>query len=465
MIKGKTAEILRQYPKTHLVLAKKNKQIKEDPKKTVKPAIQKSQKAGMLSLAVFIFSISIVLISLVSVVFPALIVSSGTIQIPGVTSVTPYPYEIGVWAGSMIAANIIVFAIAILYFKNKLPNQLSKSLKAIFEFEVSKKVTVIVLAILFAIYITVTINELETEETWKDYFPVKERIEESIRIDRLSIRDAIAGNPNYPKFEPHVKYTLLFFSIKLFDNLKVIPFLASIALLITTYFITKKLSNKRFAGIIAVVIILQSQVFRSYDTSVAYTNFWILFYLLSLYLVFKVWPLSPLSYLLSILSKAITPMFLPMSLFFILNSNISRRKKIVTSTVTFLIVLIGGIAIVTMGLQSTEIESIQGFDSKELWMGFTSFAFQLRFDGLLILFILPLIVGLFIASRNGIKNAGSIMVLISGMLLIPPLLTGFTEQTNQPYRFIPLLVFFAIGVGVLLSKRINSNEKSKEMNM
>jgi len=45
------------------------------------------------------------------------------------------------------------------------------------------------------------------------------------------------------------------------------------------------------------------------------------------------------------------------------------------------------------------------------------------------------------------------MVLISGILLIAPILTGFTNQTNQPYRFVPLVVFFAIGVGVLLSKR------------
>jgi len=39
--------------------------------------------------------------------------------------------------------------------------------------------------------------------------------------------------------------------------------------------------------------------------------------------------------------------------------------------------------------------------------------------------------------------------------LTAPLLTGFTEQTNQPYRFVPLIVFFAMGVGVLLSRRKN----------
>ncbi len=47
------------------------------------------------------------------------------------------------------------------------------------------------------------------------------------------------------------------------------------------------------------------------------------------------------------------------------------------------------------------------------------------------------------------------MFLIGGILFISPLLTGFTELTNQPYRFVPLVVFFAIGVGILLSKNKN----------
>jgi hypothetical protein len=95
----------------------------------------------------------------------------------------------------------------------------------------------------------------------------------------------------------------------------------------------------------------------------------------------------------------------------------------------------------------------ESFDAKEFWMGFTSFSYQLRSDGLVLLFMIPLVSGLFILSKRGIKHGESIMVLISGMMLIVPILTGFTNQTNQPYRFMPLIVFFAIGVGILLSKR------------
>jgi hypothetical protein len=59
---------------------------------------------------------------------------------------------------------------------------------------------------------------------------------------------------------------------------------------------------------------------------------------------------------------------------------------------------------------------------------------------------------LFLKSLKGFSQANSIQVLIFGFLLIPPLLITFTQQTNEPYRLILLVVFFAIGVGTLLGK-------------
>jgi hypothetical protein len=294
------------------------------------------------------------------------------------------------------------------------------------------------MAVLLAIYISASSAELSSQEIFEDYAGVKNR------LDVWSL-DSINS------FEPHVRYFFIKSSEVLFGNDRVVPLLASAALLIVTYFFTKTITQKRFAGIVAVVILMQSNVFLIYDTTVSYTNFWILFYLLSLYLVYRLWPLSPVSYILSIPSKALTAAFLPMSIYFILRSNISRRQKMITAGITAGIILAGGLASIGgfSATQGTEEE----FDAKEFWMGFTSFSYQLRFDGLVMLFMIPLIVGLFLVSRSGIKHGESIMVLISGMLLIAPVLTGFTNQTNQPYRFVPLVVFFAIGVGVLLSKR------------
>ncbi|MCV0393518.1 MAG: hypothetical protein K5790_09565 [Nitrosopumilus sp.] len=394
-------------------------------------------KRTVIPWIVFVFSTSVVLISFVSVIFPALILASDTVQIPGIQPVTPDPFETGIWSGGVIITSIIIFGLAFLHHKKKI-TPLSKLFERIFSFEISKKVSVIALAILLIIYIAATAGELSSQEQFEDYIGVKERLD-TWSIDTIS------------SFEPHVRYALLSASMEIFGNYKVAAFLASIALLITTYIITTKITNKRFAGIVSTIILLQSSVFLTYDTSVSYTNFWILFYLISLYTVYKFWPLSPVSYLLSIPSKALTVAFLPMSIYFILRSQISKRQKIILSGITAGMILVGAIA-ATGSLSPTQ-GTEESFDAKEFQMGWTSFAYQLRSDGLVMLFIIPLVVGLFIVSRNGVRHGESLMVLISGMLLIAPIVTGFTTQTNQPYRFVPLVVFFAIGVGVLLSKR------------
>ena len=107
-----------------------------------------------------------------------------------------------------------------------------------------------------------------------------------------------------------------------------------------------------------------------------------------------------------------------------------------------------------------------GFHYSEFLTGPKEFSNFLRFDSLITLFLLPLVVGLFVSFRKGGHQADSLIVLIAGILLSFPLLTGFTYLTNQPYRFIPSVVFFAISVGTLLSnskrvKELNAYEKEK----
>jgi len=393
--------------------------------------------SAVISWIVFLFSISIVLISFVSVIFPALISTSNTITIPGIKSVIPDPLELGVWSGGIIISNGIIFGLLLLHHKKKI-RSISTIFEKIFLFEISKKIAFVVMVVLLIIYVSVTVGELTTQENLEDYVGVTKRLD-TWSIDTIS------------SFEPHVRYFMLSSSMILFGSYKIMPFLASIALLIMTYIITNTITQKRFAGIVAVIILLQSSVFLTYDTTVSYTNFWILFYLTSLYMAYRFWPLSPISYLLSILSKALTIAFLPMSIYFILRSQISKKRKITVSGITIGIILAGGIA--SIGGFSVTQDTEERFSAKEFQMGITSFAYQLRFDGLVMLFMIPLIVGLFIVSKNGVNHGESIMVLISGILLIAPILTGFTNQTNQPYRFVPLIVFFSIGVGVLLSKR------------
>jgi len=248
-----------------------------------------------------------------------------------------------------------------------------------------------------------------------------------------------------------VKNFLLFSSQEVFHNVKVIPFIGSISLVFITYFLTVQITKKRFAGLVAVAILLQSATFLRYDTTATFSNFWTSFYLFSLYLVYKKWPLSPLTYIASIFSKVITAVFLPMTLFFIFRSNIAKKTKVVLTisyVVIFLVILSAIVFTESLGYG----KSLTSFEYTEFVAGFTTWVFQLRIDGLLLVFLLPLTIGLFIKSYQGLQEAESILVLIAGILLSAPLLVGFTEFNIQPYRWIPLIVFFAIGVGVLFSK-------------
>jgi len=420
---------------------KKKQEKQESEKDLVDLTKSIPKRPSVVSWIVFFFTISMVILSIIPVVFPSLIVAGFTqvneLEQFGISGKQIEPYEAGPLAGALFVTSGIVFGLAILHFKNKLPQSISKGFQFIFNFEVSKKVAIISMIVVLAIYVAASANELSEEEQWEDYIGVKQRLE-TWSPDQIT-----------RSFEPHVNYFLISSSIILFGNYAVIPFLASIALVIMVYFFTKQITNKRFAGLVAAIVLLQSNVFLTFDTSVAYTNFWILFYLLSLYFMYKAWPLSPVTYIASIPAKALTVTFLPMSIYFLLRCSISRKKKMIISGVIIGIVIIGAAA--SSGANLTGGAQQESFISDEFWIGFASFATQLRFDGLVILFLIPLVVGLLFTSAKN-KHAESMMVMIGGMLLIAPFLTGFSDQTNQPYRFVPLVTFFAVGVGILLSK-------------
>ncbi len=401
---------------------------------------QVSSRRGVLSWAVFIPTLVVVFISLITVVFPALITrATSPFQDATYKPDVIDPYQTGILAVPLIVINVILLFIGIIYYKKSKGKSFFKWLS---NFNLSKKRSLIILAIILAVFTGATAGQLGTEETWDDYKDVKER------VNSWTISDFGKS------FEPHIRFLLLSASLNIFGNIRVIPFIASIMLLALTYFFTVEITQNRFAGIVSTLLLIQSSIFLSYDTSATYDSFWILLYLFSLYLIYKKWQPSPISYILSIFAKALTVIFLPMSLFFIIRSDNTKKAR-VYSLVSYgaVILLLAGAA---LALQTNYAGTALGFDAVDFWKGFTAMALQMRFDYIVVLFLLPLTVMLFFASRKGILHADSILIFILTILLSEPFLVGFTAQTNQPYRLVSLSVFFAIGVGILLSKRTSA---------
>jgi len=399
---------------------------------------------NLVSWGVFLPTLAMLIISLISAIFPNLLLSSfGGVE----DHLNINPFETGIWAFPLLLTNFIVFGLAVLYQKQRLPNFFTSLIKFIFNFEISSKITFLVIVILIGMYIIFSVGELFDGKFQPDY---NERVKGW--IENFSFTEIEGEGLNAPNFGSYLHIVLGIISIHIFDNVKVIPFISSIALLILTYFFTVQITSKKFAGIIAMVIVLQSGVFLMYDTGITYPNFWILLYLLSLYLIFKKWWISPIAYVTSILTKSLTAAFLPMTLFFVYRSEIPHQKKIRVLILYGIIVMLG---ILFLNLSNSSLIGGElGFGWHDFWAGFNAIHSSLRLDGLVLLFLLPLVVGLFLASNHGFRQADSIIFLILGIMLSAVLMPAFSDVINVPYRFVPLVVFFAIGIGVLLRKKV-----------
>ena len=384
--------------------------------------------------------IFVVLLSLISVVFPGLIISVVDTNLFGEM------FELGAMGIPLIIVNIIIFSLIILGLKEKLPRVFTNIIEKILSFDLSKRNSFIILIIILAIYVVTSVNELSIYELnqYGDFLVLEKAVK--IWPEQEAENKYLAE-----QLDRHVRMALLVASEEVFNNIKVIPYLASIFLLITTYFLTVKLSNKNFTGLIAVVLVLQSSTFYIYDTIAVYENFWVLFYVFSIYLIFKKPKFSSIFYILAIFSKAIFVLWLPISILVTLLSDIPKNKKIFV-IITHIIVII--ISLIIFQYSNAIYGNVVDIEISEFLIGFTTLASNLRFDILLLLFLLPVSVGLLLKARNGCMNSVSLIVLISGTILVTPVLEMITDYYFvYPYRYVPLIVFFAIGLSTLFSKK------------
>jgi len=87
------------------------------------------------------------------------------------------------------------------------------------------------------------------------------------------------------------------------------------------------------------------------------------------------------------------------------------------------------------------------------------FGNTLRFDGLILMLFIPCIIILFKKTGQIAKSVNLIFVGIIMSILSQPIMYSLIDMTLQPYRFIPLIVFSAISIGIIFSNSNISNQK------
>ena len=396
----------------------------------------------LVTYAAFLVTLGVVGISVISVIFPALIIST-TYEFPNELDA----FEISPWTLPIIISTIFLLSLGFLYKNKKLPSIFSSGIKFVLNFEISKKIAIIAGLIILGLYVGFSFEELfiDESEQWPDYLILKEALDIFPATDHSSIY-VNEQNTRY------VRMILLDFSQEFLQNIKFLPFIASILVIIFTALITIQISKKRFSGIISMIILLQSITFTDFDTIAVYENFWVLFFLISLYTIQKKsWYASPIFFILSIFTKAFVVTYFWINIFFIFRANISKKTKYYLFSSYALIISITYFIFENQsGIIYDEIVKIN-FNS--FLDGFTGWGHSMQLDPLVMLCAIPLTIGLFVKSLKGVKQSDSILIMMMGTLLATPLISLMTDfYFALPYRFIPFVVAMAIGIGVFLSK-------------
>jgi len=395
-----------------------------------------------VSYVVFFAALIVVLLTLTPVIFPALYSS-----VFGMFTENLDAFELGYQSIFLIVSNVVIFGFGIAYYKKKIPSLAWDVVEKIRTFEIPKRVAIISLAVILCVYIGLSAPELflDEGEAWNDYNAV---LLPALEIWPFGQTDDVYVQEQNDRY---VRMFLLDVSLDIFQNIKLLPFVASILIVVFTYLITVQFCQKRFAGIIAVIVLLQSYTFLKYDTVAVYENFWVLFFLISLYVIEKKWFLSPVFYILAFYTKAYVAPFFLMTLFTTYRSQISRRTKIAI-LISYFVIVSAALALIFVG--DTIYPDIIDVNSSKFILGFQVIIAQLRFDLFFIMALLPVTVGLIFLSKNKLKHADSILILIFGTIIASPILVTFTYHYDiHGYRFIPLLTFFSIGIGMFFSKK------------
>jgi hypothetical protein len=408
--------------------------------------MSESEHSQAISYAVFFCTLVVVSLTLIPIIFPALFSSFF-----GMFTENLNPFELGYQSSFFIVSNIVIFGFGIAYYKKKIPSSMRNVVEKIRTFEISKKIAVISLVIILGIYIGLSVPELSIDESsqWSDY--------DAVLIPALEIWPFGESNDIYiqEQNDRYVRMFLLDVSLDIFQNIKLLPFIASILIVVFTYLVTVQFCQKRFAGIISIIILLQTYTFLKFDTTAVYENFWVLFFLISLYVIEKKWFLSPIFYIIAFYTKAYVAPFFLLTLFTTYRSQVSRRTKIAI-LISYIIIVSAAIAIIFLG--DTVYPDVIEVNSSKFILGFQVIIAQLRFDLFFIMTLLPVTVGLMFLSKNKLRHADSILILIFGTIIASPILVTFTYHYEiLPYRFIPLLIFFSIGVGMFFAKKSVNN--------
>jgi len=221
-------------------------------------------------------------------------------------------------------------------------------------------------------------------------------------------------------------------------NYHTFSIVSSVALLLVTYALAVKITGNRLASIVAVLILDLSRTFLWYNDSIPYPGFYCVLFFMSLY-PFKNKLIRPVAFLASFIMKAMSLAFLPITI-------VREKDKRVRIFYIVIGVLASGIAIGLNWVRSS------GINVGNIAPPYVVFEIILQDFWMIILFF-PVSLTLFYLYRKKVDWAGTILGGLLWTLFFQYVLALFTSYGAFSERMLPFVVFFALGCGLIISKR------------
>ena len=106
------------------------------------------KKSSTVTQLVFAFTFAIVILNVVSLIFPALLLTSFDYVERSIN-----PFELGSWTIPFFVVNLSILTFSVLYYRKHLPDKITSAFKFILSFEISRRTSIVAFAIIVGIYI------------------------------------------------------------------------------------------------------------------------------------------------------------------------------------------------------------------------------------------------------------------------------------------------------------------------
>lgn len=294
-------------------------------------------------------------------------------------------------------------------------------------------------------YISLQLPDIQSQEysEW-DMFFVKPYIE-SCSIFEI------------PQERALLKFYQFCLSNELFGNPKIISFAESIGILFLVYLIANKITKSNYAGLIASMFLISSSIFVNNATALGFSTEWVFFFLLSVYMVYKRPELVGVFYILSLFSKGMGFLYIPVMFYFIYKSDIPNRNKKIAMLSLAAIIPVSVFYTLFVGNHLFQTNVFIGFNFDDilvkLYNPVWNFTQEVN-DSLMLNIILPLaLLGLWKTRKQNSLNK-VFFVFIIYLFTMQIWLPLFSDYPIGNYRMVPMVVFLVIGFVLALYQNI-----------